>query len=87
MWTHTPATPSPSRSNSTSADSGYLSQYNTDGNAHTPLMTGLPSLDMDASLPNIAHEASPCEATGREDTTTIQQATCRWWLSRAPPTL
>ena len=48
MWTHTPATPSPSRSGSTSADSGYLSQYDTDGNAHTPLMTGLPSLDMDA---------------------------------------
>jgi hypothetical protein len=34
MWTHTPATPSPSRSSSTSADFGYLSQYDTDSNAH-----------------------------------------------------
>jgi hypothetical protein len=48
MWTNTATTPSPSRSGSSSGDSGHLSQYDTDGNAHTPISTGLPQHDMDA---------------------------------------
>jgi hypothetical protein len=97
MWTHTPATPSPSQSSDASADSGYLSQYDTDGNAQTPLMTGLPPQLYRAWIPfrelscvlapQLCARRSPCEATGREDTTTVQQTTCKWWPSRAPPTV